>query len=82
MTLERLNGLISAIEAESHNPSPSHLNLARLVALFNRELLDYLNAKGPVTVTATNNPAPAVEIQHKPADEPKSIEKKVHKKRK
>ncbi len=36
---EKFQGLLTAIEAESKSPSPSHQNLARLVTMVFRELL-------------------------------------------
>lgn len=39
MNIEKLNGLIEGIEAESHKPLPSHNNLARLVAMALKEVV-------------------------------------------
>jgi hypothetical protein len=35
----KLEGILSAIEAEAKIPAPSHQNLARLIAMFFRELM-------------------------------------------
>lgn len=40
MDTAKLEGIVSAIEAESKIPMPSHANLARLVSMFFRELLE------------------------------------------
>ncbi len=58
MTLDQLNGLIDAVEAESKNPNPSHQNLARLCWMFFREIVQHLQPPEP-TVTITQ--ATAVE---------------------
>ncbi len=39
MNIPKLEGIVDAIEEESRTPSPSHQNLARLVAMFMREIL-------------------------------------------
>lgn len=60
MSIEKLNGVIEAIEAESKQPSPSHANLARLVAMFFREFLDEAKAAsvphGTFTAVAVTPP--------------------------
>lgn len=42
MDITKLEGIVSAIEVESTQPSPSHNNLARLSALFFKELIAQL----------------------------------------
>ncbi len=39
MNIESMNGLISAIEQESIQPSPSHANLARLMVKALKEII-------------------------------------------
>lgn len=74
MDIEALKGIADAVEAESKQPSPSHNNLARLLAMFIRELIKEKTSECkiqtplPVNVTTT---LPIVEM-----DEPKKKPKK------
>lgn len=65
MDFTKLEGLLSAIEGESLQPSPSHNNLSRLVALFMRELLVQLTPPCSETVTDAGNPESALEEPEK-----------------
>lgn len=42
MDIIKLSGIVEAIEGEGKLPSPSHNNLARLVAMFCKELIEGL----------------------------------------
>lgn len=49
--MEKLEGIITAVEAESKQPNPTHANLARLVAMFMRETKEAID-----TIIASINP--------------------------
>lgn len=52
MDIEKLESIAAEIEKESHTPSPSHNNLARLLSLFFKELIFGLKEpKADVSVT-------------------------------
>ncbi len=65
---EKLEGLLTAIEAESKSPSPSHQNLARLVTMIFKELLQsiddmsfkttYIQSSPPISESVNTDPAP------------------------
>lgn len=76
--MEKIEGIIQAIEAESKTPSPSHLNLARLVAMAFRALLEPrpMPAEEPQPVEPVEV-APAA-----PAPEPEPVVEKPAKSRK
>lgn len=57
MDIEKLSGILSAIDTESRTPSPSHQNLARLITMFFRELLEvYKKAARPAEPAETLKP--------------------------
>lgn len=56
MDVNKLEGIVSAIEGESKAPAPSHANLARLVSMFFRELIEQFKSQSV-------EPKPAEEIQ-------------------
>lgn len=43
MQVEKIKGILDAIETESKLPSPSHANLARLTGMALKEMLDFMN---------------------------------------
>lgn len=82
MTIDELNGLVDAVEAESRNPNPSHQNLARLCGMFFRELIQHLDAPmqiatvtPPESETGTNAPVETPPVNYSnddfPLDKPK-----------
>ncbi len=83
-SLEKLEGLISAIEGEAKQASPSHANLARLTALALREFLLSLSEPAPQSAVeekswpVVDEPPTAPESDLPPTDTP---EPKHHAKR-
>jgi len=85
--LAKLEGLATAIEEESKVPSPSHLNLARLLGMFCRELIFTLNnpvfvspTRESFTVTSGTVGPPASNLKWpEPVEEPQPVEEPVKK---
>ncbi len=76
MNTEKLEGIVSAIEAESKSPAPSHNNLARLCGLFMRELISIVNS------VSDTLPSPCVEVKTTSENEAKvEIDQEQPKKR-
>lgn len=69
MNIEKLNGIIDAVEMESKMPSPSHNNLARLCAMFMREsikeepVITFSQSSGPATSTTYTTPSVVPEVK-------------------
>lgn len=74
---QQLEGIVSAIEGEAKQPSPSHANLARLVAMFFRLVADDMTSKAKEVVPAVAEPEKQVESvpdqapEAEPEQEPK-----------
>lgn len=63
MDIIKLEGLISAIESESRQPSPSHNNLARLVAMFCKELIKQSEKPSTETISSIAGNVETVQTQ-------------------
>lgn len=70
MNVEKISGIIDAVDAEAKLPSPSHSNLARLLSLFMRCCIENV-APVQVTTTETINP-----ITPEPAEDHKKQKRK------
>lgn len=70
MEMSKIDGLISAIEAEAKQPHPSHANLARLVAMIFREMYgDCRPQPAPATTATSGSGSGTVETTIPPASE-------------
>lgn len=61
MDFTKLEGILTAIESETRLPSPSHNNLARLVAMAFRELM--YQASRPLVIPQSPPPGSPITIQ-------------------
>jgi hypothetical protein len=80
MNVLKIEGIISAIESESKNPAPSHSNLARLVSLLGKALVETdvpteTKTESLNTISVSDN----VESPEEPEEVKKSKKKKSSK---
>ncbi len=77
MSKDTLNGIISAIEAEGVNPSPSHANLARLFAMYLKETLVQTANEVPPMQTSTENATTMIaDVDVEPEEKPEKKSKR------